>query len=107
MCKRHPDSRQILRARGGTSTRCAQCTVEAVRRHQRRVKATLVEEAGGGCIICGYNRCPAALHFHHRNPINKVFQVGVGNKSLARQRIEAAKCDLLCANCHAERHYKE
>lgn len=85
--------------------RCGKCVAEHVKAHQRKTKRTLVEEAGGKCVKCGYDRCYAALHFHHRDPGTKSFKVGSGNKSLARQRVEAAKCDLICANCHAEHHW--
>jgi hypothetical protein len=64
----------------------------------------LVDEAGGACQLCGYDRCIAALEFHHRDPAEKSFSLshrGVA-RSLAKARAEAAKCILLCANCHAE-----
>ena len=63
----------------------------------------LVEEAGGQCVLCGFSEHPVALHFHHLDPAQKQF--GLANsgltKSLAKMREEAAKCVLLCANCHA------
>lgn len=61
-------------------------------------------EAGGACVLCGYSRSLAGLQFHHVDPSEKAFslsQEGV-TRSLARARAEAAKCVLLCANCHAE-----
>ena len=61
-------------------------------------------EAGGRCELCGYDRCLAALQFHHVDPATKRFalsQEGV-SRSLSTARAEAAKCVLLCANCHAE-----
>jgi hypothetical protein len=64
----------------------------------------LVEEAGGACVLCGYADCPAALQFHHVDPSQKSFSLsrqGV-TRSLARAGEEAAKCVLLCANCHAK-----
>ena len=76
----------------------------AVVRRRRRVKAILVAEAGGACERCGYDRSPAALQFHHRDPATKDFglsQAGVA-RSLERCREEARKCTLLCANCHAD-----
>ncbi len=61
-------------------------------------------EAGGGCAACGYDRHLGALEFHHVDPATKRF--GLGNegvtRSIAAMRSEAAKCVLLCANCHAE-----
>jgi hypothetical protein len=64
----------------------------------------LVEEAGGACRACGYDRHPSALQFHHLDRDGKRFalsQQGVA-RSLERARAEARKCVLLCANCHAE-----
>ena len=49
-------------------------------------------------------RSTAALHFHHVDPSEKEFAAlprGL-TRSIAEARAEAAKCVLLCANCHAE-----
>jgi hypothetical protein len=62
-----------------------------------------VTEAGGSCALCGYHRYVGALHFHHVDPSTKAFVLGGGaTRSLERTRQEAAKCVLLCSNCHAE-----
>jgi transposase len=101
-CPHHGATEFQLRAEGGY--RCLKCRSDAVSRRRRKVKQTLVEEAGGACQLCGYARCIAALEFHHREPREKSFALshrGVA-RSLARARAEAAKCVLLCANCHAE-----
>lgn len=84
--------------------RCRQCRYDAVVRRRRRVKEILVEGAGGACQRCGYDRCIAALQFHHRDPAEKAFGLALFGtaRSLEKARAEAAKCDLLCANCHAE-----
>jgi hypothetical protein len=68
------------------------------------VKQTLVDEAGGACQICGYRRYVGALQFHHLDPSTKNFHLASGGiaRALDRQRAEARKCVLLCANCHAE-----
>jgi transposase len=84
--------------------RCIACRGEAVSRRRRKVKAQLVAEFGGRCSLCGYDRSLAALEFHHVNPETKQFgiaQQGFG-RSLSTLREEAAKCVLLCSNCHAE-----
>lgn len=63
----------------------------------------LIEEAGGKCSVCGYSRCSINLHFHHVNRAEKSFAMNMGRgKSLAAYRAEAAKCVLVCANCHGE-----
>jgi hypothetical protein len=91
--------------RGDTGTwRCVPCRAQAVTDRRRRVKAMLVEEAGGSCITCGYDRCLAALQFHHVDPETKLFSLGRQGvaRSLEKAQAEARKCVLLCANCHAE-----
>jgi transposase len=84
--------------------RCEQCRKDRVVARRRRVKAMLVEEAGGACVLCGYDRYVGALQFHHLDPATKAFGLGVRGvaRSLERCREEARKCVLLCANCHAE-----
>lgn len=73
----------------------------------KRIKTEIVNLNGGKCIRCGYSKCIKALHFHHRNPELKSFELDVrtiSSKSLDSILEEAAKCDLLCANCHTEVH---
>ena len=84
--------------------RCEKCRAERVVAHRRKVKSLLIAEAGGGCRLCGYDRYPGALQFHHLDPNVKSFNLGLRGvaRSLARCRAEASKCVLLCANCHAE-----
>jgi hypothetical protein len=100
-CPRHGMTRHVRREGG---FRCARCRVEHVAERRRRIKRQLVLEAGGRCELCGYDRCVAALQFHHLDRGTKRFalsQDGV-SRSMAQARDEAAKCVLLCANCHAE-----
>ncbi len=101
-CAKHGVVEHVLEGRG--SYRCCGCRADAVTDWRRRVKRTLIAEAGGRCIHCGYDRCPAALQFHHLDPATKSYSLshqGV-TRSLARARAEARKCVLLCATCHAE-----
>jgi transposase len=101
-CRHHGETEFILEGRG--YYRCARCRSEAVVRHRKKLKATLVREAGGRCIICGYEGFVGALEFHHLDPQAKRLALsGHGvTYSLERLRAEARKCVLLCANCHAE-----
>jgi hypothetical protein len=71
-------------------------------------KRSLVQRAGGRCIRCGYCRNLAALNWHHRVPSDKSFELdlrSLSNRSEAVIESELVKCDLLCANCHAEVHH--
>lgn len=101
-CPRHGET--LFRQMGDGRFRCVCCSSDAVTEHRRRTKQRLVEDAGGGCAVCGYNRYAGALHFHHLNPAEKKFELsrrGV-TRSLAEAQAEARKCALLCGNCHAE-----
>jgi transposase-like protein len=102
ICRRHGLTDFSLEGRG--AYRCMLCRSEAVVRRRRKMKEILVSEAGNACAICGYDEWTGALHFHHRDPADKRFEVsGRGvTRSLERAREEARKCVLLCSNCHAE-----
>jgi len=67
------------------------------------LKRIALRHMGGNCILCGYKRCPRALHFHHLNPFEKDFEISKGS-SWREVEYELQKCVLLCANCHAEVH---
>jgi transposase-like protein len=101
-CPQHGLVTFVRRAAG--AFRCQRCRAEAVDRRRRKIKRILVSEAGGACVLCGYSRTLAALHFHHVDPAEKSFGLGYRGvtMSLEAARAEAAKCVLLCATCHAE-----
>jgi hypothetical protein len=52
------------------------------------------ESKGGKCMICGYNRCSAALDFHHRDPNQKDFSLSVKGLTRSWEKIkkEIDKC---------------
>jgi len=101
-CRHHGLTDFVVRRDG--ARRCLRCRSAAVLLRRRRVKALLVAEAGGVCVLCGYTGPPGAMHFHHVDPATKEFSIGLGgvSRALERARAEVAKCVLLCANCHAE-----
>jgi transposase-like protein len=101
-CTRHGDTEFSLNGRGYYN--CKKCRSAAVARRRRKVKAILVEEAGGRCCICGYRRNMRALHFHHVEPSQKRHEINAKGIAIALDtlRDEAQKCVLLCSNCHAE-----
>lgn len=65
----------------------------------------LIRERGGRCERCGYDRYYGALQWHHLDPTHKEFGIS-GNRGapISKLREEVSKCQLLCANCHAEAH---
>ena len=72
------------------------------------MKEKCIVYKGGKCQICGYSKCNGAMEFHHRNPNKKDFSISRRrfNTFDARLTKELDKCDLLCANCHREKHEK-
>ena len=105
-CKRHGVTEfaqyRSGRARGFRWV-CKRCVGEAVTRRKQKLKRLLVEENGGRCAVCGYDRCIINLTFHHVDPSTRLFPMTMAvGKSIATFRAEAAKCVLVCANCHGE-----
>lgn len=101
-CRHHGETDFVLDKRG--YFRCKRCRSQAVSRRRRRTKLILVEEAGGACRACGYNRSARALQFHHLEPSLKRLEIDARGAGIAieKLRAEARKCVLLCGNCHAE-----
>ena len=70
----------------------------------RRYKSTL------RCIDCGENH-PACLQFHHKNRVEKNFRLAYvatsGSRAIKTLLKEIDKCEVLCGNCHAKRHWRE
>ena len=79
---------------------------KAVSNRRRKIKEMAIEYKGGKCIVCGYDRCIAALEFHHLNPEEKDFSIASSGttKSWDRIKNELDKCICVCANCHREIH---
>lgn len=109
---------QVFTANVPNRQYCYECSpkglssADSLRLKKRKLKHLLIQHKGGKCQKCGYDKCEGALHFHHRNPEEKEFGLGGINLndsdfSLSNLLTEIDKCDLLCANCHAEVHYKE
>lgn len=59
------------------------------------------------CSICGENR-HWVLDFHHKNPEEKEDNISNLLAKTTKLKIleEISKCDILCANCHRDLHYK-
>lgn len=57
-----------------------------------------------GCAVCGYTRSSWALAYHHTgsNKSASVSRLVRDGRSWERIVLEIQKCELLCANCHAE-----
>ena len=101
------DSFYTKRNKTDFSTYCRDCTKQDTVDRQRLLKQKCVEYKGGRCVECGYNKCLGALEFHHLDPTQKDFAIGDFKLKFFSDTIkkELDKCDLLCSNCHREKHY--
>jgi len=81
---------------------CSSCHKQKQNKSKRDKKSALISLAGGSCEVCGYDKCEAALEFHHKDPSNKDKEVSKLNMKAAV--VEMKKCALLCSNCHREVH---
>ena len=79
------------------------CPVNDIRKKNREI---LVRLAGAKCQHCGYSKYSGNLVFHHLNGEDKKFELSTRALKYKFDRviIEAAKCSILCHNCHGETH---
>lgn len=109
MCKAYKAFDEFYtRRKNNCSGWCRACVSKQTIERGRKLKADCVAYKGGKCQKCGYNKCQAALDFHHRNPNEKDFSIckKYGCRRFnERIKKELDKCDLLCANCHREEHW--
>jgi hypothetical protein len=106
-CQDWKNENEFASRNGGKNLRgwCKSCDSRRTQNHKLMMKIKSVNYLGGKCKLCGYNKSTKALQFHHRDPNQKSFELSKAMYS--RWEIiqpELDKCDLLCANCHAELH---
>jgi predicted HNH restriction endonuclease len=84
------------------------------RYHKLKEDFLLTYKKGKKCVICGWNKHPEILQFHHKDRTKKMFTIGnikvterttPKNRELVKKEID--KCLLLCPNCHALLHLKK
>lgn len=74
-------------------------------------KKIFLEYKGNECEVCNYKKCQSSLTFHHIEPLHKEIQfskISIRYKTLSDVEDfiekELDKCQLLCINCHSEKH---
>ena len=102
------------------SSWCKQCSKKNKKEHYKNNKKRYIENGLKGkewfmdykktlsCERCGFSH-PAALDFHHKNPLTKAFKLSdvafvKKNKNIIFEEIK--KCEVLCSNCHRIEHSK-
>lgn len=102
----------IFDTNGTTRKYCYNCIPaglprsKAISRLRQVMKQQAVKLKSGKCNRCGYNKCVNALTFHHTDPEIKEFGLAQSGNTRSWESYwkEVQKCELLCANCHAEEH---
>lgn len=69
-------------------------------------QAWLNERKSKPCMDCGHQYPPYVMQFDHRDPATKRDQVR-SSHMIPWMIEEIKRCDLVCANCHAERTHKQ
>ena len=86
---------------------CMSKSSENVKRWRYNCKERIIEAMGGGCCVCGYNKCQRSLALHHLDPSKKDLSFGAvraNPKNWTALVAELRKCILVCHNCHCEIH---
>ena len=104
-CSSCTNSRSIWEAKNRSSrTKQKQKIVDGRRAIIDKIKSD------NGCYLCGYNKSPRALQFHHTDPNNKVGAISMMLRNCVSMELildEISKCSVICANCHSELHWDE
>ena len=75
----------------------------------KKIRNMLIELKSVPCVDCGISYHWYVMDFDHRRGI-KEFEISVlSKKAMSHKRImaEVAKCDVVCANCHRVRTYRD
>lgn len=83
---------------------CKRCHNDKMLTKRKLMIRKARELLGGKCSICSYDKCAAALEFHHTDPTKKNMEIGSARYGWERTEKELKKCILICANCHREIH---
>jgi hypothetical protein len=85
--------------------------LESQRQSRKKIRIFLRQyKEDKKCSRCSENH-PACLDFHHIDPKNKLFTIGLEalsrKLSISKIEEEIKKCEILCSNCHRKLHYIE
>jgi len=73
----------------------------AAKKRLTRYKAELKKQ---GCAVCGYNKCPLAIDFHHMRGSKTMSINRIGSIARLKKEILDSDLILLCATHHREVH---
>ena len=86
-----------------------EANIRNVTKRRKEIRLMVIEHAGGKCIKCGYHKYPEVMEFHHRDPLQKDFNVSKKGLTRSWERVkkEIEKCELFCATPHRELHVEQ
>ncbi|GIJ10744.1 hypothetical protein ACFFMR_18940 [Micromonospora andamanensis] len=103
------DQRRLAKAHYEANREIYKARAAAHRKKNREaIKALLREAKSKPCADCGIQYPYYVMQFDH-SPGEKAFTIGdAGRRNIALSRIaaEVARCEVVCANCHAERTHQ-
>jgi hypothetical protein len=106
-CNKSKELKDFYKKSNRVHSFCKECFNSYCINRWKERKKKAVEYKGGKCSSCGYNKYPDVLEFHHRDAETKEFDwKKLRQMSWDKVTKELDKCDMLCANCHRERHYE-
>ena len=117
-CKTKKSLKDFYKKGDGWQSMCIDCTKKYHHSHfvdnrasyyasrdrsQQKIRDWIIQyKQSHPCVDCKGYFHPAAMHFHHLDPATKVDGIAsLSRYSLRRVKDEVAKCELVCANCHA------
>jgi len=90
---------------GHKRTVCGECHNEYCKRTGKEKRQRAINELGGKCCLCGYDKYYGAMALHHLDPSakDKTFD-SLRSWSWKRIAKEIKNCVVLCHTCHSEVH---
>jgi hypothetical protein len=122
-CGHEKPLEEFHRRRNGWQTWCKPCRREYDCEYHRTTRPTRLAQAkrrqtaffawyaalkeGKPCADCGRTFHPVAMQWDHRPGTTKTADLSRLRSTTSKRRVldEIAKCDLVCANCHAVRTF--
>lgn len=75
------------------------------KRMRFKIRRIIIDAKSKPCVICGIQYAWWVMQFDHLNPYEKKKKVGEC-RTMKEMCVEIAKCQVVCANCHADLSYK-
>lgn len=105
-----PDELARVRSSNAQAQRRRDPAVKLAEKHRfMSVNLAIIQDAKSvPCADCKVSYPTYVMQFDHLDAAAKEFNIGVIGPTAGRSRLlaEIAKCDVVCANCHAERTHQ-